>query len=133
MNPLTVSAADALVKAAQLAGESWSAFNVQELADYTEEHPPIHSKRGLLAHTLPALHRRGYIKQVDELVMLTTTGFAAAMQMGPRGVPPEEFLGIDTAPNDPRHAQQVIDHIAHLEEPQIKAIRDALNSWEDHS
>lgn len=41
----------------------------------------------------------------------------------------EEFSGIDTAPEDPRHVQQVIDHIAHLEDEQVAEIRDAMNSW----
>lgn len=42
-----------------------------------------------------------------------------------------DFTGVTTAPNDPLHAQQVVDHIAHLEEDQTKLIRHALNSWHE--
>lgn len=42
----------------------------------------------------------------------------------------EEFAGITTPPDDQRHVQQVIDHIAHLRDDQVKKIRDALNMWD---
>ncbi len=50
---------------------------------------------------------------------------------GGRGVPVpgQEFAGITTAPNDPSHVGQVIDHIAHLEEEQVADIRFALKQW----
>jgi hypothetical protein len=43
----------------------------------------------------------------------------------------EEFSGITTAPEDPTHAQQVVDHIAHLREDQINVITDVLLSWRE--
>jgi hypothetical protein len=35
-----------------------------------------------------------------------------------------------TAPDDPSHVQEVIDHIAHLSDEQVAAIRERLNQWE---
>jgi hypothetical protein len=42
---------------------------------------------------------------------------------------PQEFGGVTTAPNHRDHAEQVINHIAHLEDHQIDQIRDALGDW----
>lgn len=43
--------------------------------------------------------------------------------------PVDEFSGITTDADDPRHAQEVVDHIAHLDEEQVEYIRQALNQW----
>jgi hypothetical protein len=45
------------------------------------------------------------------------------------GPEPEEFSGVKTPPNDPRHTTEILAHIAHLEDYQVDEIRDALNSW----
>jgi hypothetical protein len=41
--------------------------------------------------------------------------------------------GVTTAPDDPGHVQQLIDHIAHLDDEQEAMIRRALNKWEKTS
>lgn len=41
-----------------------------------------------------------------------------------------EFGGIDTAPNDPTHVRQVIDHIAHLEDHQVAEIQREICNWD---
>lgn len=33
-------------------------------------------------------------------------------------------------PDDPRHVQEIIDHIAHLDDAQIDEIRATLELWE---
>jgi hypothetical protein len=43
--------------------------------------------------------------------------------------PVDEFSGINSAPDDPVHVQEVIDHIAHLEPEQVDAITAALIQW----
>ena len=44
---------------------------------------------------------------------------------------PVEFRGINTAPEDPDHVKQVINHIAHLEMDQVDAIREQLIAWRE--
>lgn len=41
----------------------------------------------------------------------------------------QEFSGIDTPPDDQRHVEQVISHIAHLDDDQVEKIRKCLNQW----
>jgi NTP pyrophosphatase (non-canonical NTP hydrolase) len=45
--------------------------------------------------------------------------------------PPVEFSGITSAPDNPIHVEQVINHIAHLDEEQVTAIRNQLNLWHE--
>lgn len=33
------------------------------------------------------------------------------------------------APDDDRHVDELIDHLAHLREDQLRRIRETLNSW----
>jgi hypothetical protein len=47
------------------------------------------------------------------------------------GRPVDEFSGINSAPDDPVHVEQVINHIAHLEEEQVDAIRTKLIEWRE--
>ena len=51
--------------------------------------------------------------------------------VGPPDAEPQEFGDVDTAPNDPRHVGQLIDHLAHLEDDQVAEIRAKLNEWEE--
>jgi hypothetical protein len=43
----------------------------------------------------------------------------------------EEFSGINSATDDPKHVEEVINHIAHLDEDQVTAIRNQLNLWHE--
>lgn len=63
------------------------------------------------------------VLDTDDLVAVGESADAT-----PRSAP-EEFGGITTAPDDPAHVEQVINHLAHLEDEQVAKIRDELNKW----
>lgn len=70
---------------------------------------------------------------MDESGDLTPVGakraIKEAMELASLQEPVFEFGGVDTAPDDPRHVGQIIDHIAHLEDEQVMAIHQELSGW----
>lgn len=67
-------------------------------------------------------HRGRFIFTYDE---------AVAVQRSFEDARVEEYSGvmITTAPEDAAHVGQIINHIAHLDDAQVDAIRRTLNSW----
>jgi hypothetical protein len=85
------------------------ADDLRRVVSYSEEYPESQS---------PAvLHESSPVRQSFDRLK-------AAAEVGP-----QEFSGVTTAPGDPAHVQQVIDHIAHLTGPQVAEIMAAINNW----
>lgn len=102
----------------QRIGEAGHAAAWRRMALFNQQTQPLTAVQG-------AERQQAFREAVREAVELAAEADARSRT--------EEFSGVDTAPDDPRHVEQVINHLAHLEDEQVEAIRRELASWKGES